>query len=532
MLRKYYLLGSIALFFLSGCASVTSNPAFHNDKHHNKQKKQSDEITDKDIASHVLTIDPDGKLNFIGCDGKDRATLDWCGEMSYEQKLDNYLNNIITNLKASDKELLIYIHGGLNSKKNALERAKKKYKLILNDKENPRYPVFINWHSGPITTYWNHIWRIRQGEKEENILKKIISSPVYLLTDIGNSIVNTPKAWVVSGGHWFDSTFKSKKTQDIRDDIAALKGTNIHFNGDKNVSKLFRHIQWGLTSPIKAVTTPFTYTMAKPAWDIMLRRTNTLFYTPEDLQKSHEVEKNRKGKMQKTGEIKGEIFRTVMLPKRQFKSGNGALYRFLLSLETQLKERDVKITLIGHSMGAIVVNNIINLGLNLTYDNIVHMASADSTENLFNKVVPYIDCSLERTCNNKVGYTPVNFYSLYLHPDNENREVSAGGLTPSGSLLTWIDGMYTIPKTVLDKRSGRWDNIVRTIELIPEDDPNRNNIRGQMHFTIFGIQKDKECTKDELKGLNCTAQEHGDFGDLPFWREEVWKGEHLSAQGE
>ncbi|MCI5130937.1 MAG: hypothetical protein D3904_05295 [Candidatus Electrothrix sp. EH2] len=537
MYTKYYLLGSIVLFFLSGCAGISSDPASHNNEHHHEQTKQPDEVTDKEIAKHVLAIDPDGYLNFLGCDEEGGNKPEWCEvsrgeskeakEKIYEKNLGKYLDNIITNLRRSEKELLIYIHGGLNGEDKALERAKKKYKLILNDKENPRYPVFVNWRSGPVTTYKDHLWQIRQGEKEENTLKKIFTWPVYLFTDIGNSIVNTPKAWVVTGGHLIDSlAFKENIDNELEDQIKSHEGLiNLTKGGER--SNFFRHVQWVLTSPSKVITTPFTYTMAKPAWDIMLRRTSTLFYTPKDL--NLEEPDGQASTKDRGINQKRTIIKPVALARVPLISGNGALYRFLSALEEGLdkdgKTSKVKITLIGHSMGAIVVNNIINLGLDLTYKNIVHMASADSTENFLNKVVPYIDCSLKTTCNNNKGYTPVNFYSLYLHPDNENREVSAKGFTPSGSLLTWIDGMFTTPKTVLDKRSGRWDNMVRAIELIPP------NIKGQMHFTIFGIQKDKECTKDELKGLNCTAQEHGDFGDLPFWREEVWKGEHLSAQG-
>ena len=500
MLKKHYLLGSIALFFLSGCTLL----------HHGKtsgEEAQQNKVTDRDIAQYVLAIDPDGKLNFIGCDGEDEGKTEWCEdsrgkdeEEVYKRNLTKYLDNIITELKASEKELLIYIHGGLNTKEKALERVTKKFKLILNDKEHPRYPIFVNWQSGPITTYTDHLWQIRQGEKEENILKKIISWPVYLFTDIGNSIVNTPKSWFVSGFHSIDSTFRPKTGADLQTEIASHKRKKVIVKivGEEDRPRdIFRKIHWLATSPLKAVTTPFTYTMAKPAWDVMLRRTSTLFYTKQDLK------------------IPGQIQYHSPLERE---AGSGALYKFLNKLE---EETTTDITLIGHSMGAIVVNDIVHLKPNLPYKNIVYMASADSIENFLNKVVPHLYCSpgkeQEAICGNKI-----NFYSLYLHPDNENREVSWGGTIPSGSLLTWIDGMYTTPKTVLDKRSGRWDNMTRAITLIPEE------VRENMHFTIFGIQENKECTEEE--GLNCTAQKHGDFGDLPFWREEVWKGEHLSAQ--
>ena len=71
-----------------------------------------------------------------------------------------------------------------------------------------------------------------------------------------------------------------------------------------------------------------------------------------------------------------------------------------------------------------------------------------------------------------------------------------------------------------------------------------------MHFTIFGIEnrlpykenilQDTGINLDAFRGgykdskkedkLYSTAQSHGGFGDLPFWREEIWKGEPLSAE--
>ncbi|MCW5200827.1 hypothetical protein VU07_03320 [Desulfobulbus sp. F4] len=68
-----------------------------------------------------------------------------------------------------------------------------------------------------------------------------------------------------------------------------------------------------------------------------------------------------------------------------------------------------------------------------------------------------------------------------LHPDNEDREEAWNSLVPSGSLLTWIDNMYTSPETVLDKRSGRWDNIKTAIQYLPKD------AKRNMHFKIFGL---------------------------------------------
>jgi hypothetical protein len=279
---------------------------------------------------------------------------------------------------------------------------------------------------------------------------------------------------------------------------------------DDQPTNIVRRMQWILGSPSKAVVTPFAYTMAKPAWDIMLRRTNTLFYTPKDLElQLPPLEEKTLGPT---------VYRMMPPPVERDKPGSGALY----SLLEKLKDvKDIKITLVGHSMGAIVVNKIVLLKPELPYKNIVHMASADSINNLFNTVVPYVNYKK----------TDVNFYSLMLHPDNEDREEAWGSLVPSGSLLTWIDNMYTSPETVLDKRSGRWDNIKTAIQYLPKD------VKRNMHFKIFGlgINKDKgeTCEEDSILGelglgngeyKECNKpQKHGDFDRMPFWDKTTWK---------
>ncbi|WP_417908649.1 hypothetical protein [Candidatus Electronema sp. PJ] len=493
-MKKHTLLSCALAVLLSGCGALHKNAP----------------PLSPDLAKHVISIDRDGELKPIGCDG------DACIQ-------ETYLNNIITGIKefqqkqqqaGKEAEVLLFVHGGLNNPEESLERAERIYKDIQEDnqKQNPIYPIFVNWDSRGWSTYQDHLLRIRQGEESQNKAFTWFSSPFYLLTDIGNSIVNAPKSWFVTGEHMVDAI--TRKENEFNQEIcyATNESFNVSYAGksDDLPRNLGRNARWILSSPIKAITTPFAYTMPKSAWDIMLRRTNTLFYTPSDLGL-----KQLEEACTKTTEY------TSALPKRQ--PGSGALYSFL----EKLNMPGIKITLVGHSMGAIVVNKIVLLEPKLPYKNIVHMASADSINNLFNIVAPYISYDIENKneenakckesnpdgdCNEEA----VQFYSLMLHPDNENREEAWGGLVPSGSLLTWIDEQYTTPETVFDRRSGRWDNIKKTIPYLPKE------VKRYMHFKIFGINKSEEC-KDEENCLITEPQEHGDFSKMRFWDPATWK---------
>lgn len=439
---------------------------------------------DEEAIGHVISLDEDGILESIKPGEKIAPVLSDNGDKNYEKHFEKIIDGIraFSPNGDGDIEVLIYVHGGLNTKGTSLKRVQEKYKLIRDSKNEKKYPIFVNWRSGPLTTYGSHLWRIRQGEISSTAP---LTSPVYLSTDVGNSLINAPKAWLITGEH----SWRASYSRDDKYLEEYPKGNNLVYftNNTGEYARWGRSLWWLITSPAKVVTTPFTYTMAKPAWDIMLRRTNTPFYTPADLANvDHKVD---------------EVI----------KPGTGALGIFLRQLADAIKEDTkknkppVKITLVGHSMGAIIVNKIINQEIDLPYENIVHMASADSINNLFEQVVPYLSAQAKTD-------DPVNFYSLSLHPENEDRERSAGGLTPSGSLLVWIDSMFTTPETVMDKRSGRWENMERAIRLLPE------SARAKMHFKIFSLNDDG----DKENGFITEPQKHGQFGDLAFWLESTW----------
>ena len=58
---------------------------------------------------------------------------------------------------------------------------------------------------------------------------------------------------------------------------------NIYYAADFPAdSNSLRSVCWFFTIPAKLVTTPFVYTMSKPAWDVMLRRTYTMIRKPSE----------------------------------------------------------------------------------------------------------------------------------------------------------------------------------------------------------------------------------------------------------
>ena len=87
----------------------------------------------------------------------------------------------------------------------------------------------------------------------------------------------------------------------------------------------------------------------------------------------------------------------------------------------------------------------------------------------------------------------------------------------SGSLLVWIDNMFTTPHSITDRTAGRWDNMSRSLALMPME------LQEVSSFKVFGRQNpngDQICNIGEIR--DCAPQQHGDFSSARFWCPEFY----------
>jgi len=328
------LVSGLSCFLISSCSSIPI------------QK-------DNEVLKHVISIGRNGRLNDIPLVNpiktqlkQDRPALSMIRHKNanaHFQQIFEGIRDFPRNTKG-EIEVLLYVHGGLNSKVSSMNRAAMNYRCITKDEHEPKYPVFINWETGPLRTYTDHLIRVRQGEPS-NLAP--YTSPVYLLTDIANSIVNAPKSWLVNGEHSWRSTFfrKRRGVDDYLENYKSGDQQVLYVGNKAKKGSLVRRAQWLATSPAKVVTTPFTYTMAKPAWDVMLRRSSLLFNTDDNYRNPNHQ----------------------LTPKSPL--NDGALTLFLRQFSTFIKQENlpVKITLVGHSMGAVVTNKMLTMKFDLPY---------------------------------------------------------------------------------------------------------------------------------------------------------------------
>src|SRR4029077_12548648 len=124
------------------------------------------------------------------------------------------------------------------------------------------------------------------------------------------------------------------------------------------------------------------------------------------------------------------------------RSRPGALELLMQRLSAeQRKGKSYSITLVGHSMGAIVSNEMIKRHPELSFDRIVYLAAACSVRDCQDSVVPYM---LAQKAKNH----PVQFYNLSLHPIAEVSEALGGdpGPVSLGGLGKTAAGVILVPR--------------------------------------------------------------------------------------
>src|SRR4029077_1559560 len=152
------------------------------------------------------------------------------------------------------------------------------------------------------------------------------------------------------------------------------------------------------------------------------------------------------------------------------------------------------LTVIGHSMGAIVAAELVHRFHRMPVDNLVLMAAACSINDFKNKIIPYLEeqdlraqiIARAPTTSDICGpVVKTHVFNLCLNDEAEHIEPNPGQLDFSqrGSLLTWIDTLYQTPESENDRTLGRWVNAVLATDDIPQDVISRISIKG------FGLDR-------------------------------------------
>ncbi len=443
------------------------------------------------VTHHMINVDADGKYTPTQHDvrfNKKGGTDDPNVYQNHLTKIFDEIKHMPPNPVTGKKKILVFIHGGLNLYQSSIERVEDHYEAMFDE---GTYAIFIHWRSFFFSTYKGHLTRIREGKVSR---LAAVTAPVYLITDIARAIVMTPRTWVAQGIHSLNKL--RERGFSIAEAILGVERTTEDTNPQEPFINYVEHSKkqanlplrtWSLImTPLKWVQMPFISDIGRPAWDIMRRRTRTLFRKPKEFD-THECADIGSNDPVQQGCV----------------AGTGALADFGQALQqflvteagaTPQQNGSYELIYVGHSMGTFVINELLTARPDTHVDHIVYMAAAATIRDVTHHVIPYLS-----------HHSATHFYSLFLHPDNDNSESHFLGLTPSGSLLAWIDNYYTTPITHLDRTSGRWENMRSALHVFPPQ-----MLNSQIHFKIFGFNSQN------------SPQRHGDFDNFPYWEPHFW----------
>jgi len=445
-----------------------------------------------EFNQHAITINGDGDIlspnSANQASSASQQSADGFTTLGPDQS-GKYIDDLFASVESSPHKdnILIFVHGGLNTLKASTDRVNKLIQKYNGNQLDSYYPILINWDSGFFESYGEHLFAIRQGETNKTVA--IPTSPFYFAADAGRGLVRFP----------IDAGYVAVR------DIQSIPGIDRAINKYRvNVDLLYSKLKtsypqnvsrgedmpWGrqsfykvpvniVTWPFQIVTSPAIDGFGTPAWEGMQRRTKVLYNKPEEFDIEREAANVDHAIAGLPPPVMSEFAKKL------------AAYAGKCRETGKRCEKKIKITLVGHSMGTFIINELLRKYPDIEYENIVYMAGADSIRNTFHSVLPYLE-----------KHETTKFYNLTLHPQNDIEEPNYYFL-PRGSLLVWIDDFFSTPHTQFDRTVGRWENVIQAYGEIPE------KVRDRVFIKAFD--------------QNSPIAKHGDFSRAVFWEESFWK---------
>lgn len=435
-----------------------------------------------DIEKHVIIIDGNGLP--LRPDAKPHSKMSTTEFYKYTEEI---LSSISDQKKQSgNRKILFYVHGGLTSYSSSLRKAKALAPKMIS---SGYYPIFINWRSGLVNSYFEQLFKVRQGRIHRK--NKWITWLYIFISDLGRAIFRLPIAIYLQlindcksylpnmnpDGKNSDAIYKvlrKRFKQNSSNSIGVSLGKDVRTRREKVVQLIILF----LLSPIKGVIGAVVDAFGSSAWKNMLRRTKVLFRNPAEF------------------DIRDRFTDEAFVESSLDIEASGALSVFLRAFidKIQSSSNTDEVVLVGHSMGTIVINRMLIEFPELRCARIVYMGAACSILEFADSVIPYLN-----------NYPDTHFVNLCLHPVAEVSESNYLELPPRGSLLIWIDNFLSSPETTLDRRLGVWENVLQTTHVLPE------SLRPRIALKGFGVGKNATIPK-----------KHGQFNEAVFWEEDFW----------
>lgn len=325
-------------------------------------------------------------------------------------------------------QIMIFVHGGLNSYADSFDRMKAM--LPTDDKMDGLnrtcyYTIFVNWNSHLMDSIADDLFRLRFGKP--NPIVSSFSWPFVVAGRLVGSAADVPVSLMHNG------------------DTIVEAGIGAYEQGDP------LHCIFGdgmVHLPLQVlytVTIPLLESFGTPAWEIMKRRAQLAVASRLTIQ-TDVVLSYARGQER---EIHEGAARTLV------RRLNANLERTDKGWSWKQKGNSVpvEVTLVGHSMGAMVLGRLLSVleEFDLPIRRIIYMAPAAPIDEVEQFVIPYVK-----------GHGQTEFSVFVLNRRDETREIAWGGglfFMPRGSLLAWIDTFLESETTVGQATAGRMKNL-------------------------------------------------------------------------
>lgn len=234
-------------------------------------------------------------------------------------------------------------------------------------------------------------------------------------------------------------------------------------------------------APVKVLVLAILAGAGTDMWDVMSRRTQVMYHYEGSFRPNWGSAKPHASYR----ETNSDVWNSES-------TGIGCMAVFLRKLqEEQTKHHCKSVSLIGHSMGAMVFDEGLREFPGIQYQDIVYLAAACSIRDFNDTAIRYLE---------RRDHQQTQFYALCLHPRAEDRDISFWEAVPRGSLLVWIDEFLGHPQSFTDRRLGHFENALLASRLFPP------RLQKRLHFTALS-------TGPAAKEYD----EHGQFSSLIFW---------------
>jgi hypothetical protein len=341
-------------------------------------------------------------------------------------RIDEYVRTRPSGEKA---QLLLFVHGGLSTYSGALERVDGYIEAQRSDPHLAKYHlIFINWDSSLPTSVADDLFILRLGEPKP--ILGPVSSPFITASRLASSGFAAPQSLSLQVSNAYDAYIRREKEPWKECALPPLGAFD-----DKwvipNTAAFFAFYV------IRALTVPVIQGFGTPAWDTMKRRAELVVAPTKSLSL-------------KKPDARGGG-RTLMetLQKRIPRAGKWR--------DTSGNEYDLGFTLVGHSMGTMILDHVLDNFSSVVFERIVYLAAAASIDEVRSSVFPYLR-----------GHPATQFWVFTLSETREALEWDYLDMFDRGSLLVWIDHYFQRINAPGDRVFGRAKNLREYFE-VPDD---------------------------------------------------------------